>query len=283
MTHTDISFEFFPPKTALGMDNLLQTAQSLAATSPTYFSVTFGAAGSAQTHTPDTVFNIQENTSISTAPHISCVAAEKEMIKTLLEKYIHKNISRLVVLRGDVPAHTSTQQHHFQFASELVQFIREETNNHFHIAVACYPEFHPQTTDLKHSLFHFKEKVDAGANAAITQYFYNTDAYFRFRDSCEKVAIHIPIIPGIMPILNYEKLTAFSKACGAEIPRWLLYRLESYQHDHAAFSAFSEEVIYTLCETLLKGGVPGLHFYTLNKAEPSIKILDQLGLVSSIY
>src|SRR3990167_6888878 len=281
MTTLEISFEFFPPKTDTGMTNLLQAATTLASINPNFFSVTFGAAGSAQTHTPNTVFKVQEHTSVPTAPHISCVAATKEMIKALLEKYIQNNIMRLVVLRGDMPSDTPEATHHFQYAAELLQFIRHETGNHFTLSVACYPEFHPQTTDHKRALFHFKEKVDAGANNAITQYFYNPDAYFKFLDSCRKMDIHIPIIPGIMPITNYEKLVLFSKTCGAEIPRWLLYRLESYQHDAKSFEQFSEEVVMQLCEKLIAGGAPGLHFYSLNKAEPSINILTSLKLHQS--
>ncbi|MCX7120414.1 MAG: methylenetetrahydrofolate reductase [NAD(P)H], partial [Gammaproteobacteria bacterium] len=278
---TDISFEFFPPKTDAGMNNLLQTAKTLADIKPGCFSVTFGAAGSAQTHTPDTVFKIQEHTAIPTTPHISCVAATKEMTEDLLEKYISNNITRLVVLRGDIPSDEKTGVHHFQFASELVAFIRQKTGDHFHISVACYPEYHPQTTNHQRALMHFKEKIDAGANNAITQYFYNADAYFRLRDSCRKLNIHTPLIPGIMPIVNYEKLVSFSNACGAEIPRWLLYRLESFQHDAKSFEKFSEEVVSHLCEKLTSGGAPGLHFYTLNKAEPSIAILKNLGLHQS--
>src|SRR3990167_7421297 len=248
MTTLEISFEFFPPKTDTGMTNLLQAATTLASINPNFFSVTFGAAGSAQTHTPNTVFKVQEHTSVPTAPHISCVAATKEMIKALLEKYIQNNIMRLVVLRGDMPSDTPEATHHFQYAAELLQFIRQETGNHFTLSVACYPEFHPQTTDHKRALFHFKEKVDAGANNAIT---------------------------------NYEKLVLFSKTCGAEIPRWLLYRLESYQHDAKSFEQFSEEVVMQLCEKLIAGGAPGLHFYSLNKAEPSINILTSLKLHQS--
>ncbi|HLD84583.1 MAG TPA: methylenetetrahydrofolate reductase [NAD(P)H] [Coxiellaceae bacterium] len=276
MSDVELSFEFFPPKTETGMQHLLQTAQTLADINPRFFSVTFGAAGSAQTHTPSTVFKIQEHTHVSTTPHISCVAATKAMTKALLMQYINNGISRLVVLRGDIPKDAKPEENHFQFASELVQFIRHETGNHFHISVACYPEFHPETTDVKRAIFHFKEKIDAGANAAITQYFYNADAYCTYRDACEKNNIHVPIIPGIMPILNYEKLVAFSKACGAEIPRWLLYRLESYQGDALSFEKFAEEVVHNLCEKLITQGAPGLHFYTLNKAEASLRILHTL-------
>lgn len=272
MHSCNISFEFFPPKTDDGLKNLLQTAQTLATTKPEFFSVTFGAAGSAQKQTPTTVFNIQTHTSVPTAPHISCVAATKEIIQNLLLQYINQGISRLVVLRGDKPIDAQSDRDHFHYASALVRFIRETTGDHFHISVACYPEFHPQTTHLKRALFHFKEKVDAGANAAITQYFYNADAYFRFIDNCEKMHIAIPITPGIMPILNYEKLVSFSKTCGAEIPRWLLYRLETYQNDPIAFQKLSEEVVMQLCDRLLRGGAPGLHFYTLNKAEASLRL-----------
>lgn len=273
-----ISFEFFPPKTESGMDNLLVTAKSLAPINPSFFSVTFGAGGSAQTHTQDTVLKITQHTAIRTAAHISCVA-EKERIKNLLHFYVDQGISRLVVLRGDLPAGLNVSPTtHFRYASELIDFIRTETQDYFHIDVACHPEFHPETTDTKKALFYFKEKINAGANSAITQYFYNPDAYFRFRDSCEKIGIHIPITPGIMPITNYEKLVSFSKACGAEIPRWLHLRLENFREDINALQHFGEEVVTALCEKLLENGAPGLHFYSLNKAEPSMKIIHRLGL-----
>lgn len=278
MKNSLLSFEFFPPKTEAGVQALLETAQSLVAIRPDFFSVTFGAAGSAQTHTPDTVFQIKKQTGIPTAPHISCVAAKKESVKNLLDRYIQQGISRLVVLRGDTPENTTASSEHFHYASELVQFIRNETGRYFDIIVACYPEFHPQTTDVKRALFHLKEKMDAGANSMITQYFYNPDAYFRFREDCEKFHITAPITPGIMPILNYEKLMSFSNACGAEIPRWLKFRLQSYQHDVASMDAFCEDMISDLCEKLLSGGAPGLHFYTLNKAKLSLKILQNLKL-----
>lgn len=279
MSSHSISFEFFPPKTEIGMTSLLEATKTLASTDPAFFSVTSGARGSAQTHTPNTVYTIHQHTHIQTAPHISCFGAEKSTIKQLLNDYIQQGISRLVVLRGDTPIDASTQFQQFCYASELVQFIRQETGDHFHIEVACYPEFHPQTTDLKRALFHFKEKIDAGASGAITQYFYNPDAYFRFLDSCQKMGIYIPITPGIMPITNYEKLVSFSIACGAEIPRWLNFRLLSYQDNIAAIQAFGEEVVSDLCKKLLDGGAPGLHFYTLNKAEPSMDILRHLKLV----
>lgn len=283
MPSPQISFEFFPPKTEIGITHLLSAAQSLATIDPAFFSVTFGAAGSVQNNTADTVFKINQHTGVPTAPHISCVAAEKESIKNLLNHYINNGISRLVVLRGDTPAEAITlQKKYFHYAAELVQFIRQETGDHFRIEVACYPEFHPQTTDHKRELFYFKEKIDAGANAAITQYFYNADAYFRFIDSCEKINITIPITPGIMPITNYEKLVSFSKACGAEIPRWLNFRLHDFQDDIAELQVFGEEVVAHLCEKLLAGGAPGLHFYTLNKAESSMNIIQRLGLVDKI-
>ncbi|EKD77943.1 MAG: hypothetical protein ACD_42C00109G0005 [uncultured bacterium] len=278
MSSPHLSFEFFPPKTTAGINALLQTAGMLTAINPSYFSVTFGAAGSAQTHTPDTVFKIKKHTRIQTAPHISCVAAEKENIKNLLDRYIQKDISRLVVLRGDAPANTTIPSTHFQHASELVQFIREQTGNHFHIDVACYPEFHPQTTDVKRALFHLKEKMDAGANSMITQYFYNPDAYFRFRDDCEKFHITAPITPGIMPIIHYEKLVSFSNACGAEIPRWLKFRLENYKNDIISLHTFCDDVLTDLCEKLLSGGASGLHFYTLNKSEYCLNILKNLKI-----
>jgi len=281
MSSPQISFEFFPPKTEIGMNNLLATAKSLSTIQPAFFSVTFGAGGSAQTHTPTTVLKINQHTAIQTAPHISCFA-EKETIKNLLDLYIDQGITRLVVLRGDFPAGLNTSPStHFHYATELVAFIRKQTQDHFHIDVACHPEFHSETTDIKKALFYFKEKIDAGANSAITQYFYNPDAYFRFRDGCEKIGVHAPITPGIMPITNYEKLVSFSAACGAEIPRWLDLRLQNFREDIIGLQNFGEDVITTLCEKLLKNDAPGLHFYSLNKAEPSMKIIHRLGLGSS--
>lgn len=270
------SFEFFPPKTENGMAQLLQTAATLAKTNPAYFSVTFGAGGSTQTQTPDTVLKIKTRTPVALSPHISCVGAEKNVIKKLLGYYQENGISRLVVLRGDAPLNEKTRNTHFQYASELIQFIRAETGSHFNIAVGCYPEFHPNTTHVRQELFYLKEKIDAGADTMITQYFYNADAFFRFRDDCEKFHIHAPIIPGIMPIVNYEKLLAFSNACGAEIPRWLKFRLETYQHDPAVLQAYCDEVVSRLCEKLLQGGAHELHFYTLNKADSSVRIIEKL-------
>lgn len=278
MSSSPISFEFFPPKTDIGMNNLLATTKLLTTIQPDFFSVTFGAAGSAQTYTSNTVLQIKQHTSIQTTPHISCVA-DKETIKNLLNLYIDEGISRLIVLRGDLPAGLNTSSStHFRYAAELVAYIRKETQHYFHIDVACHPEFHPETTDPKKALFYFKEKIDAGANSAITQYFYNTDAYFRFRDNCEKIGIHIPITPGIMPITDYKKLVSFSAACGAEIPRWLNLRLQYFQEDNLSLQNFAEDVVTTLCEKLIENGAPGLHFYSLNKAEPSVRIIHRLGL-----
>lgn len=274
----NISFEFFPPKTPEGSLHLQNTAERLAALAPKYFSVTYGAGGSTQERTFETVINIQNQTTINTAPHISCISSKAEKIRELLQAYKANGIRNIVALRGDLPPGTMTHAGEFRYARDLVAFIREEMGSYFHIEVAAYPEFHPETPCTFSSLKHFHEKIIAGADSVITQYFYNADAYFYFRDACDKLNIKVPIVPGIMPITNYKQLARFSDLCGAEIPRWLRLRLESCGEDLAAISKFGEEVISQLCEKLLQGGASGLHFYTLNKAEPSLTILANLNL-----
>ncbi len=276
-----ISFEFFPPKTPKGSTNLHTTLKTLAQLQPDYFSVTYGAGGSTQERTLETVLQVKGKTHIDTAPHISCISSSPENITQLLNHYQNHDITHLVVLRGDLPSGMGPEKSKFHYAKDLVAFIREKTGAYFHIEVAAYPEFHPHTNNAQLGLKYFKDKINAGANSAITQYFYNSDAYFRFLDSCEKLNITIPIIPGIMPITNYTQLAQFSSRCGAEIPRWLRLRLESFKDDLISIRQYGEEVVTELCRTLIKEGAPGLHFYTLNKATPSTAILKNLGFLKS--
>ncbi|WP_211824869.1 methylenetetrahydrofolate reductase [NAD(P)H] [Kistimonas asteriae] len=272
-----VSFEFFPTKTEEGAAKLLTTAQKLTAANPEFFSVTYGAGGSTRDRTRDSVYNIRETTSIPTAPHLSCVGDSKEDIRTLLTRYQQDGIQRIVALRGDLPSGMGRfNSGDLQYANELVEFIRSETGDHFHIEVAAYPEVHPQAHSMEVDLQNFERKVKAGASSAITQYFFNADSYFYFIERCRGLGIEIPILPGIMPITNFTKLARFSDGCGAELPRWIRKQLEAYGDDSASIRQFGEEVITRLCERLLAGGAPGLHFYTLNNAEPSLKIWNNL-------
>ena len=273
----NFSFEFFPPKTADGIAKLETTCQTLARLKPHFFSVTFGAAGSTRDRTFETVIDIQSRSGIETAPHLSCICSTRDNIREMLNGYLERGIRHIVALRGDMPS-GMVEPGEFRYANELVAFIRETTGDHFHIEVAAYPEYHPQATSPDRDLANFKRKVEAGADSAITQYFYNADAYFNFIDRCVKHGIHIPIVPGIMPITNYHQLARFSDACGAEIPRWIRKRLESYGEDLRSVRAFGEEVVTGLCERLLAHGAPGLHFYTLNRAEPALAVWNNLGL-----
>jgi len=275
MNTTGISFEFFPPKTAEGMDNLRETRAQLAKFNPEFFSVTFGAGGSTRDRTMDTVLEIQQE-GFQAAPHISCISSSKDEIRDLLHAYQAHGIKRLVALRGDVPS-GEVSSGDFRYAAELVAFIRAETGDHFHIEVAAYPEFHPEARTPAADLLNLKRKVDAGANSAITQYFYNADAYFRFIDQCAATGIHIPVVPGIMPIYNITQLARFSSICGAEIPRWLKMRLEEYGDDMASLRAFGIDVVSELCETLKVSGVPGLHFYTLNRSGVISNIIENIS------
>lgn len=272
------SFEFFPPRTAEGFEKLKRVRDNLGQLNPKFFSVTFGAGGSTQQGTLDTVIDIQQS-GFNAAPHISCIGTSKETITGLLEAYKDKGIKHLVALRGDMPSGAGNiSSGDFSYANELVSFIRERFGDYFYIEVAAYPEFHPQAKSPKHDLDNFKRKVDAGANSAITQYFFNPDAYFRFIDDCETRAIEIPIVPGIMPITNYTQLARFSDMCGSEIPRWLRKRLESFADDKESLQAFGLDVVTDLCHQLLEAGAPGLHFYTLNQDTTSIAIWNNLGL-----
>jgi len=271
------SFEFFPPKTDDGAVKLRDTRDALARLKPRFFSVTFGAGGSTRERTFDTVSEIQRESGIEAAPHLSCVGSTRDSIRDILKLYMEEKIHHIVALRGDMPSGMG-QPGEFRYANELVKFIRDETGDHFHIEVAAYPEFHPQAPNAQTDLENFKRKVEAGADSAITQYFYNPYAYFHFVERCEKMGIDIPVVPGIMPITNYTQLARFSDMCGAEIPRWIRKRLEAYGDDRASIRAFGEEVVTEMCQDLLDAGAPGLHFYTMNQAGPSSAIWNNLGL-----
>jgi len=272
------SFEFFPPKTPEGAEKLKVVRSELGKLNPKYFSVTFGAGGSTQDGTMETVLDIK-NAGFKAAPHISCMGTNKEIIIGLLEQYKNNGIQQLVVLRGDMPSGSgSSGNGDFNYANELVSFIREKYNDHFHIEVAAYPEFHPQAANAETDLDNFKRKVEAGADSAITQYFFNPDAYYNFVDACEKRGLSIPIMPGIMPITNYTQLARFSDMCGSEIPRWIRKRLEAYGDDKESIKAFGEDVITRLCGQLLAAGAPGLHFYTMNQTGPTTALWNNLNL-----
>jgi methylenetetrahydrofolate reductase (NADPH) len=273
-TQSLFSFEFYPPKTEEGAANLQIVHAELAKQNPDFFSVTFGAGGSTRDKTFDTVVDIQAK-GIAAAPHLSCVASTKANIRTILKDYQDKGISKIVALRGDLPSGMMSAGE-FRYANELVDFIRQETGDYFHIHVAAYPEVHPQSSNANDDFKNFKRKVEAGANAAITQYFYNAEAYFYFVDNCEKHGITMPIVPGIMPITQYAQLFRFSEMCGADIPRWLRKRLESFGDDRDAVQAFGLDVVSNLCQRLLDSGAPGLHFYTMNQAAPTLAILENL-------
>jgi len=270
------SFEFFPPKTPEGKEKLRATWQQLAKLKPRFFSVTFGAGGSTQQGTLETVMEIRA-AGQDAAPHVSCVASSKAEIAAVLTRYKENGIRHLVALRGDLPSGIASSGE-LRYANELVTFIRETTGDWFQIEVACYPEYHPQTRSAADEVRNFKRKVDAGANSAITQYFYNADAYFRFVEVCTAAGITVPIVPGIMPIVNFSQLARFSDACGAEIPRWMRIKLESFRDDSASIRAYGLDVVTALCEKLLAAGAPGLHFYTLNQAGPTTAIWQRLGL-----
>lgn len=270
------SFEFFPPQTPEGVEKLTAVRKQLAALHPEFFSVTFGAGGSTQDRTIETIRQIKAEGYIA-APHISCVASKRENIRTMLNDYKDMGIKRIVALRGDLPSGMGSIGE-FQYANELVAFIREQTGDHFHIEVAAYPEFHPQAKSARDDILNFKRKMAAGADSAITQYFYNADSYFYFVDECRKQGITAPIVPGIMPIVKFAQLARFSDACGAEIPRWMRKILESFGDDNESVQAFGLDVVTQLCERLLAGGAPGLHFYTLNQSAPTLAIWKRLGL-----
>jgi methylenetetrahydrofolate reductase (NADPH) len=272
-TH-NFSIEFFPPKTDEGAEKLRVVRQKLAALHPKYFSVTFGAGGSTQQGTLDTVLEILADGQAA-APHLSCVGGSRESIRAVLQQYRSHGIRRLVALRGDLPSGYGGAGE-FRYASELVEFIRAETGDWFHIEVAAYPEMHPQARSPQDDLQNFARKVQAGANAAITQYFYNADAYFQFMDNARRLGVDVPVVAGIMPITNYTQLMRFSEMCGAEIPRWVRLKLASFGDDSASIKEFGLDVVSALCERLLAGGAPGLHFYSMNQAAATTAIWQRL-------
>jgi methylenetetrahydrofolate reductase (NADPH) len=272
------SFEFFPTKTDAGHEKLMAVAQQLAGYKPDFFSCTYGAGGSTRDRTLNTVLQLDGDVKVPAAPHLSCVGDSPDELRSLLKTYQQAGIQRIVALRGDLPSGMGMASGELRYANELVEFIRNETGEHFHIEVAAYPEMHPQARNFEQDLQNFARKVRAGANSAITQYFFNADSYFYFMERVRKLGIDIPVVPGIMPITNYSKLARFSDACGAEIPRWIRKQLEAYADDMQSIQVFGEQVISEMCERLLEGGAPGLHFYTLNQAEPSLAIWHNLKL-----
>lgn len=274
----ELSFEFFPPQTPEGAEKLRAVWGKLAALRPAFFSVTFGAGGSTQERTFDTVAEIRAD-GFTAAPHISCIGSTRERISAILARYQEAGIDRLVALRGDLPSGTADAGE-FRYANELVEFIRAETGQAFHISVAAYPEWHPQATSPRADLTHFKRKVDAGADAAITQFFFNAEGYLRFVDEARALGVTVPIIPGIMPIASFTKLARFADTCGAEIPRWLRKKFESYGDDAVSIRALGLDVITLLCQRLLDNGAPGLHFYTLNQAALTLEIVKRLSLAT---
>ena len=276
MTSGVYSLEFFPPRTPEGVEKLRAARRQLAQLEPAFCSVTFGAGGSTREGTLETVLEIRAE-GVAAAPHISCVGSTRADLAEVLARYRAHGIRHLVALRGDLPSGT-VDAGEFRHANELVAFIREETGDWFHVDVAAYPEMHPQADSPQQDLANFKRKVDAGANSAITQYFYNPDAYFRFVDDCDAIGVRVPIVPGVMPIASASKLARFSDACGAEIPRWIRRRLEGFGDDTASIRAFGLDVVTDLCAKLVARGAPGLHFYTLNQASLTTTIWQRLGL-----
>jgi methylenetetrahydrofolate reductase (NADH) len=270
------SFEFFPPKSSEGMEKLRATWKQLAQLKPKFFSCTYGAGGSTRERTLGTVLEIRE-AGYEAAPHISCVGATRADIAATLQLYHARGIRRIVALRGDLPSGAASAGE-LRHANELVAFVREKTGNHFYIDVACYPEIHPQAKSAQDDLRNFKRKLDAGANSAITQYFFSAESYFRFIDDCEALGIVSPVVPGIMPVGNFSQLARFSDTCGAEIPRWLRLRMQSFGDDAASIRSLGLDVVTELCDRLLSQGAPGLHFYTMNQAGLTSTIWQRLGL-----
>ncbi|HEX8479470.1 MAG TPA: methylenetetrahydrofolate reductase [NAD(P)H] [Telluria sp.] len=275
METANFSIEFYPPKTPEGVDKLRIARGKLALLNPKYFSVTFGAGGTTQQGTLDTVLEIKSE-GHDAAPHLSCVGGTRASVRAILQEFQQKGIKRVVALRGDLPSGYGGAGE-LRYANELVEFIRAETGDWFHIEVAAYPEVHPQSRSPQDDLQNFARKVQAGADAAITQYFYNADAYFQFVDAARKMGVDVPIVPGIMPITNYTQLMRFSDMCGAEIPRWVRLKLASFGDDSASIKAFGVDVVTALCERLLAGGAPGLHFYSMNQAVPTTAVWERLA------
>ncbi|WP_127471118.1 methylenetetrahydrofolate reductase [NAD(P)H] [Thiomicrorhabdus aquaedulcis] len=272
-----LSLEFFPPRTDVGMDKLKTVIDGLGAMQPQYMSVTYGAGGTTQEKTLETVRYIQENTPFEAAPHLTCIGASEESLTQLLDTYASLGVKRIVALRGDLPS-GMRDPGEFKYASDLVKFIKEQRGDQFHLEVAAYPETHPQARNCDIGIQWFKHKVQQGADSAITQYFFNFDSYRYFIDNCERNGIDLPIIPGIMPITNYENLIRFSQGCGAEVPRWLKCRLESFEDDQAGLVAFGQDVVTELAQKLLDAGAPGIHFYSMNSIEPTLGIANALTL-----
>ncbi|MES0327221.1 MAG: methylenetetrahydrofolate reductase [NAD(P)H] [Gammaproteobacteria bacterium] len=270
------SCEFFPPRTDAGMEKLIATHQHLNDTiKPAFFSVTFGAGGTTRDRTMETVKQLRSDSNQIIVPHISCMGSSKQQLSDLLDEYIELGINRLVTLRGDIPE-DGTTDNELTHANELVTFIREKTGDHFHIEIAAYPEYHPESASPDEDFKYFLNKANAGADSAITQYFYNVDAYTHFVEKCEQAQLNIPIVPGIMPITNYANLVRFSDACGAEIPRWIRKQLIAYENDLDSLRAFGTDVVAQLCHQLLEAGAPGLHFYTLNQSDAILNIWNKL-------
>jgi len=276
MSSVPLSFEFYPPKTDEQRSQLDRSVQKLKAHAPQFMSVTFGAGGSTLSHTPETVQRLRSEHGVAGVPHITCVGGNREEIRSLLKLYRALGCDRVVALRGDTPS-GMVRSGDLRYASELVAMIRAEHGEHFHVEVAAYPETHPQADDAHVDLRNFKTKVDAGANGAITQYFYNTDAYFRFVDDARAMGIDVPIVPGIMPISNFSQLKRFSESCGAEIPRWIGQRMRAYGDDADSIREFASDFVAKLCERLIMGGAPALHFYTLNLAKPTLNVLARIA------
>jgi methylenetetrahydrofolate reductase (NADPH) len=274
------SFELFPPRTPEGVAKLPAVIGQLAAVRPDYFSVTYGAGGSDQDGTYQTLVAIVEHAGVEAAPHLTCVGSTRAHVAALLDRYREMGLKRIVALRGDLPATamSASAPGEFHYANELVSFIREKHGDHFHIDVAAYPEMHPQAQSPSEDFENFRRKVEAGADAALTQLFFNADAYFHFVERCDKAGIGIPIVPGIMPITGFANTVRFCGGCGADLPRWVRLRLEELEDDKPGLQEFGAEVITRLCEALLRGGAPGLHFYTVNQAGPTLRLWKNLAL-----
>ena len=277
----NISFEFFPARTDQGKKNLNEVQKKLSAIKPEFFSVTFGALGSSQDATFETIVDLQKNTNVPIAPHLTCVGINKIQVTDLLDKYIEIGVNRVMVLKGDAPKvrfpyKNSQNKGDFHFANEMVEFIKEQYKGYFHIQVGAFPEKHPQSKSFTNDIKFFVNKVNSGANSAVTQYFYNVDAYFSFVDEVQKFGVDIPIVPGIMPITNYEDLISFSKIAGAEIPSWIINRLKIYREDKAILKAFGKEVVSEMCLKLKAGGVKDFHFYSMNRTEPVLSIAQNI-------
>jgi len=282
MTTPKFSFELFPPRTPEAAAKLPAVVQKLAAMHPEYFSVTHGAGGSDQDGTYETLLTVVRHTGIEVAPHLTCIGSTRANIEAHLQRYREAGVKRIVALRGDLPATalSPAAPGEFHYASELVAFIRETHGDWFKIEVAAYPEVHPQATSAAADFDNFCRKVEAGADSALTQLFYNADAYFDFVERCEKAGIRIPIVPGIMPITSFANIVRFCSGCGAELPRWIRLRLEALQDDKPALLEFGANVVTRLCETLLRHGAPGLHFYTINQVEPTLRLWESLSLTA---